>query len=326
MKTVILDAYTTNPGDLSWEWLSQFGEYKIYDYTKPEEIIDRADGYEIVITNKTVLNADTLSKLKSLEYVGLLSTGYNVVDIEKAAQMGVPVVNIPTYSTDAVTQLTFALLFEMTNHVGVHNDSVHSGEWSANRNFCYWKTPLVEVSSKTFGIIGFGKIGSSVAAVAAALGMKVLVSTPHPPLDTGKNQIEFVELDELLARCDVVSLHCPLTKATEKMVNTDFLSKMKKSAYLINTSRGAAIDETALANALNSGKIAGAGVDVLSTEPPKLDNPLLFCDKCIITPHIAWAGYETRKRLMDICEDNIRSFLNGKTKNAVNASLLNNKQ
>jgi len=322
MKTVILDGYTTNPGDLSWEWLSQFGEYKVYDYTNPEEILERARGYEIVITNKTPLNADTLSKLDSVRYIGLLSTGYNIVDIEKASEMGVPVVNIPTYSTAAVTQLTFALLFELTNHVGIHDASVHSGEWSSNRNFCYWKTPLVEVSSKTFGIIGYGKIGSSVAGAAKAFGMEVLAYTPHPPADTANSLVDFVGLDELLSRSDVISLHCPLTKATEKMVNNDFLSKMKKTAYLINTSRGGVIDEAALADALNRGMIAGAGVDVLSTEPPKLNNPLLACENCIITPHIAWAGFETRKRLMAICEDNIKSFFNGKIKNAVNYSLL----
>jgi glycerate dehydrogenase len=320
MRIVILDGYTTNPGDLSWEWLSQFGDYKIYDYTKPEEIIERARGHEIVITNKTPLNAKTLSELSNIKYIGLLSTGYNVVDIEKAAQMGVPVVNIPTYSTAAVVQHTFALLFELTNHVGIHNESVHSGDWCANRDFSYWKTPLVEVSSKTFGIIGYGRIGSSVADAAKAFGMKVLAHTPHPPSDA--QGVEFVGLDELLARSDVISLHSPLTKATEKMVNRDFLSKMKKTAYLINTSRGVAVDEAALAQALNSGWIAGAGVDVLSTEPPKCNNPLLECEKCIITPHIAWAGFETRKRLMNICEDNIRSFLSGKLKNAVNAYLI----
>lgn len=321
MKIVILDAYTTNPGDLSWEWLGKFGEFKIYDYSNRDGIVERAKGCDIVITNKTPLDSKILAHLTGLKYIGLLSTGYNIVDIKFAAQMGVPVVNIPTYSTAAVTQHTFALLFELTNQVGLHSNSVHSGEWSSSKHFCYWKTPLVEVDNKNFGIIGYGKIGSSVAKTALAFGMNVMVYTPHPP-EQGEKGIEFVSLDELLENSDVVSLHCPLTKLTEKIVNKDFLLKMKRSAYLINTSRGALIDETSLAEALNNDDIAGAGLDVLSTEPPKTDNPLLSCEKCFITPHIAWAGYETRKRLMSICEENIRSFLDGNTINAVNAQLM----
>ena len=275
MKITVLDGYTENPGDLSWDWLEALGETSIYDCTPDGLIAERSAGCEIIITNKTPLRRETLEKLPELRYIGLLSTGYNVVDWEYCKEKGIPVCNIPTYSTSAVAQLTFALILEHTNHVALHSDSVMSGEWSNCKYFCYQKSPLAELDGKTLGIIGFGKIGKSVAVIASAFGMKVLAHTNHPaPFD----DVEFVTTDELLAESDFVTLHCPLTPQTEGMVNAEFISKMKSSAVLINTSRGQVIDEQALADALNSGRLTGAGLDVLSAEPPKADNPLYFFD------------------------------------------------
>lgn len=314
MKITVLDGYTENPGDLSWDWLEALGETSIYDCTPDGLIAERSAGCEIIITNKTPLRRETLEKLPELRYIGLLSTGYNVVDWEYCKEKGIPVCNIPTYSTSAVAQLTFALILEHTNHVALHSDSVMSGEWSNCKYFCYQKSPLAELDGKTLGIIGFGKIGKAVAVIARAFGMKVLAHTNHPaPFD----DVEFVTTDELLAESDFVTLHCPLTLQTEGMVNAEFISKMKSSAVLINTSRGQVIDEQALADALNSGRLAGAGLDVLSAEPPKADNPLLGARNCLITPHIAWAGYETRSRLMDICRRNVEAYLSGSPINCV---------
>lgn len=318
MKTVVLDAYTTNPGDLSWSWLKEFGEYEAYDFTKPEEILERAAGCEIVLTNKTVLTADILSQLKGLRYIGLLSTGFNAVDIEYAAGLGIPVTNIPSYSTAAVAQMTFALILELCNQAGLHSKAVHDGEWSAGRDFCFWKTPLIELFEKTIGIVGFGRIGRKVAGIALAHDMRVLVCTPEKTGTGQSGDFRQTGLDELLEKADIVTMHCPLTPETERMANAAFFEKMKDSAFFINTSRGGVVDEPALANALNAGIIAGAGVDVLSTEPPKPDNPLLHCKNCFITPHIAWAGYETRKRLVGICRDNIKAYMDGKYLNVVN--------
>lgn len=314
MKITVLDGYTENPGDLSWDWLEALGETSIYDCTPDGLIAERSAGCEIIITNKTPLRRETLEKLPELRYIGLLSTGYNVVDWEYCKEKGIPVCNIPTYSTSAVAQLTFALILEHTNHVALHSDSVMSGEWSNCKYFCYQKSPLAELDGKTLGIIGFGKIGKAVAVIARAFGMKVLAHTNHPAPFDG---VEFVTTDELLAESDFVTLHCPLTPQTEGMVNAEFISKMKSSAVLINTSRGQVIDEQALADALNSGRLAGAGLDVLSAEPPKADNPLLGARNCLITPHIAWAGYETRSRLMDICRRNVEAYLSGSPINCV---------
>lgn len=314
MKITVLDGYTENPGDLSWEWLEKLGDCTIYDRTPVELIAERTKDCDIVITNKTPLRKNLLETLGNLKYVGLLSTGYNIVDWEYCKEKGIPVCNIPSYSTSAVAQLVFALILEITNSVGIHSNSVHNGEWSACKDFCYWKTPLTELSGKTIGIIGFGKIGKAVAAIAHAFGMKVIASTNHP--ETLEN-IEFMSKDELLLKSDFVSLHCPLTPLTEGMVNADFLSKMKPSAILINTSRGQVVDETALADALKNGIIAGAGLDVLSVEPPKADNPLFGLKNCFITPHIAWAGFETRERLMKICRENVEAFLKGNPQNTV---------
>lgn len=314
MKITILDGYAENPGDLSWDWLGKYGEVTVYDRTPADLIYDRAKDCEIIFTNKTPLRRNTLEKLPKLRYIGLLSTGFNVVDWDYCKEKGIPVCNIPSYSTSAVAQLTFALILEHTNAVALHSDSVHSGEWSKCKDFCYWKTPLSELDGKTLGIIGFGKIGKAVAKIAEAFGMKVLASTNHP---APFMNVEFCGRDELLERSDFVSIHCPLTPETEGMVNKDFLSKMKKSAILINTSRGQVINEADLADALRNGTIAGSGLDVMTIEPPKTDNPLFGIRNCYITPHIAWAGYETRARLMDICRENFEAFMSGKAQNVV---------
>ena len=314
MKITILDGYAENPGDLSWEWLSEYGEYTVYDRTPAELIKESADGSDIIITNKTPLRRDLLETLPELKYVGLLSTGYNIVDWEYCKSVGIPVCNIPSYSTAAVAQLTFALILEHTNAVALHSESVHSGEWSACKDFCYWKSPLTELQNKTLGIIGFGSIGKAVAKIADAFGMKVIASTNHP---APFGEVEFTDKDTLLAKSDFVSLHCPLTPLTEGMVNADFLAKMKKRAMLINTSRGQVVNENDLADALKNGVISAAGLDVLSSEPPKADNPLFGLKNCYITPHIAWAGFETRARLMDICRKNLEAFAKGEPINVV---------
>lgn len=318
MKAVILDGFTTNPGDLSWNWLEEKCELTVYDRTPAEKIVERCEGCDIVITNKTPLTKETLAQLPECRFIALLSTGYNVVDCEYAATRGIPVSNIPTYSTAAVAQLTFALILELTNSVAVHNTAVKNGEWTSCADFCFWKTPLQELFGKTIGIIGFGKIGQAVTNIAHAFGMKVVAYTANPDKYKYTQNVEFASLDSLLERSDVVSLHCPLTEKTQGMVNADFLGKMKKTAYLINTSRGPVLDEDAVAKALKAGDIAGAGVDVLSSEPPKADNPLLVCENCIITPHIAWAGFETRERLLGVLKENIFAFLDGKPINTVN--------
>ncbi len=314
MKITVLDGFAENPGDLSWEWLAEYGEYTVYDRTPAELIAKRAEGCDVVITNKTPLRRDLLKTLTNLKYVGLLSTGYNIVDWDYCKEAGIPVCNIPSYSTAAVAQLTFALILEHTNAVAIHSKSVHSGEWTACKDFCYWKTPLTELQNKTLGIIGFGSIGKAVAKIALAFGMRVVASTNHPAPFDG---VEFADYDTLLNQSDYVSLHCPLTEKTEGMVDAAFLAKMKPSAMLINTSRGQVINEADLAAALRNGTIAAAGLDVLSTEPPKADNPLIGLDNCFITPHIAWAGYETRVRLMEICKENLKAFSLGKPQNIV---------
>lgn len=314
MKICVLDGFTTNPGDLSWDWLYDCGDCTVYDRTPAELIAERCEDCDIIITNKTPLRRELLETLSELKYVGLLSTGYNIVDWEYCKEKGIPVCNIPSYSTSAVAQLVFALILEHTNAVAVHSASVHDGEWSACKDFCYWKAPLTELDGKTLGIIGFGKIGKAVAKIAAAFRMKVIANTNHPaPFEN----VEFTSIDSLLSRSDFVSIHCPLTPSTEGMVDAEFLSKMKKSAVLINTSRGQVVDEKALADALKNGNIAGAGLDVLSTEPPSESCPLLGIENCFITPHIAWAGFETRERLMKICKENVLAFLNGSAINLV---------
>ena len=319
MKLVILDAYAENPGDLSWDWLKNVVDgYDIYDITPPEKVIERSIDADILVTNKTVLTADILSQLPKLKYISTLATGYNVIDTQYAAEKGIVVSNIPAYSTDGVAQLVFALILELVNHVALHNKSVKDGDWCRSEHFCYWKAPIAELANKTLGIIGFGKIGSAVAQIANAFGMKVIAYSPNTRTYNGFGQVEFTDIDSVIANADFLSLHCPLTDATNGLVNLDFLKKMKKTAILINTSRGPVINEADLKTALDEGIIAGAGVDVLSTEPARCDNPLLTCDNCVITPHIAWASFEARSRLMSIFKSNVEGFVAGKPINVVN--------
>ena len=317
-KIVILDAYTTNPGDLSWDWLNQYGETEIFDRTPCDKITERVKDADVVITNKTPLTAETIDKMEKCRFIALLSTGYNIVDWEYAAKKGIPVSNIPTYSTMAVAQLVFAFISELCNGVGLHSADVRNGGWSSCPDFCYWKQPLTELCGKTIGIIGFGKIGQAVADIAGAYKMNILAVSGHETDQSDRKNFKWASLDGLLRNSDIITLHCPLTEQTTGMVNAEFLSKCKPSAFVINTSRGPVVDDKALADALNSGRIAGAAVDVLSTEPPKSDNPLLSAKNCYITPHIAWAGYETRQRLMGVLQENFKAFFDGKPINTVN--------
>ncbi len=314
MKAVILDAFAANPGDLSWDWFAELVDLTVYERTPAELIEQRCEGCDIIITNKTPLRRPLLEKLPALKYIGLLSTGFNVVDVDYCKEKNIPVCNIPSYSTEAVAQLVFAFILEHCNRVALHSEAVANREWTNCRDFCFWKAPLTELNGKTIGIIGFGKIGRAVAKIASAFGMNILVHTSHPSNAKG---MVFTTLDNLLAESDFVTLHTPLTPKTENLVNADFLSKMKNTAFFVNTSRGQAVDEQALADALKNGVIAGAGTDVLSTEPPKPDNPLVGCPNCLITPHIAWAGYETRQRRMKIFKENIEAFLRGEPQNVV---------
>ena len=321
MKIVVLDGYTLNPGDLSWDELKDIGEVVLYDRTPKELILERAKGAEIILTNKTPLSDETFDKLPGLRYVGVLATGYNVVDIKAASKHGVVVTNIPTYGTYSVAQAVFALLLELCHHIQTHSDAVRAGEWSACADFCFWKYPLIELAGKTLGIIGFGRIGRQVANIGAAMGMKILAADSIRKEAPGIENFKWVEIPELLAESDVVTLHCPLFPETEGLINRVNISMMKKSAFLINTSRGGLIIDSDLAEALNSGRIAGAGLDVLSVEPPKSENPLLTAENCLITPHIAWATKEARGRLMNTAVENIKDFLAGKSVNVVNSIL-----
>ena len=318
LKFVVLDSYALNPGDLSWEWLENLGECEIYDRTPADKILERCIGADVVITNKTPITKDTLSKFSNLKYIALESTGYNVVDCEYAKEMGVPVSNIPAYSTNAVAQLTFSLILEITNAVGIHSESVRNGDWANCPDFCYWKTPLAELCGKTLGIVGFGQIGQAVADIAEAFKMNIVAVSGHETDQSHRKNFSWVDMDTLANTSDIISFHCPLTEKTTGLVNEEFIGKCKDGAIIINTSRGPIVDDQALANALNCGKLRGAGLDVLTVEPPKADNPLLSAKNCFITPHIAWAGFETRERLMKILEENVKAYLNGKPQNVVN--------
>ncbi|MFD2115555.1 D-2-hydroxyacid dehydrogenase [Paenibacillus yanchengensis] len=317
MQIVVLDGYTLNPGDLSWAALEKLGDVTIYDRTAPEQVVMRAKDAAIVLTNKTVLTAEILAQLPKLQYIGVLATGYNVVDIAAAKQRQIIVTNIPDYSTYSVAQLTFALLFELTNRVHDHASAVRSGEWANSIDFSFTKGTITELYGKTFGIIGHGQIGQQVGRIAQALGMQVItVRRASSPAESLYGE-SYVTEEELLAQSDMISLHCPLTVHTQQMINEQTISLMKQSAILINTARGGLVDEAALAMALNKGRLAGAALDVLSTEPPAGNNPLLTADNCIITPHIAWASKEARERLMQICIDNIVAFQAGEARNIV---------
>lgn len=317
MKIVILDGYTENPGDLSWEGFAALGELTVYERTAAADIVPRIGDAEIVYTNKTPITAETLAACPNLRYIGLLATGYNVVDVAAAKARGVAVTNIPTYGTAAVAQFAIAMLLEICHHVAHHSDAVHAGRWTANPDWCFWDYPLIELDGKTMGIIGFGRIGQATGRIARALGMRVLAYDSRPS-DTGRAIAEYVPLDELLANSDVISLHCPLFPETEGIVNKANIARMKDGVILLNNSRGLLVVEQDLSDALNSGKVYAAGLDVVSTEPIRPDNPLLKAKNCFITPHISWAPRESRQRLMDIAVENLRAFLAGAPVNVVN--------
>ena len=317
MKIVVLDGFTLNPGDLSWSELEALGDCQVFDRTPPELTMERSKDVEILLTNKTVLDAEIIGKLPRLQYIGVLATGYNVVDIEYARPKNIPVCNIPTYGTKSVAQMVFAHILHMTQQVHYHAETVKAGRWSSAIDFCYWDFPLVELDGLTMGIVGYGRIGKATAALAQAFGMNVVAYDEYVQA-SGETGVEFVSLDKLFSESDVVSLHCPLLPETEKIVNADRIKLMKKTALLINTSRGPLVDEEALAAALNAGQIAGAGVDVVSTEPIREDNPLLAAKNCYITPHIAWGTKSARSRLMNTAIDNVRVFLDGTPQNVVN--------
>lgn len=316
-KIVILDGHTENPGDLSWGGFEALGELTVYDRTAPGDIASRIGDAEIAFTNKAPLPRGVIFACPNLKFIGVLATGYNVVDVAAAKEKGVLVANIPAYSTPSVAQLVFALLLEICHHAQRHSDAVHEGRWTNSPDFCFWDAPLIELKDKVLGIVGFGRIGQAVARIGAALGMKVLAHS-RAETEAGRALAEYVSLEELYARSDVISLHCPLTEETRGMINRSSIAKMKPGVILINTGRGPLIAEQDLADALNSGTIYAAGVDVVSEEPIRADNPLLIAKNCLITPHIAWAPRESRQRLMDIAVDNLRQFLAGTPVNIIN--------
>ncbi|MCC8027132.1 MAG: D-2-hydroxyacid dehydrogenase [Clostridium sp.] len=318
MKIVVLDGYTENPGDLSWEGLEKLGELTVYDRTPSDKIAERIGDAEAVYTNKTPISAETIKACPNMKFIGVLATGYNVIDTGAAKEAGIVVSNIPTYGTDAVAQYVMALLLEMCHHVGEHSECVKAGDWSNNQDWCFWNHPLIELAGKTLGVIGFGRIGRRTAGIARSFGMKILAYDEYPNKELESEGCRYVSLEELLEESDVISLHCPLFPSTEGIINSETIGKMKDGVKIINTSRGPLIVEEDLKEALNSGKVSGAAVDVVSTEPIRPDNPLLGAKNMIITPHIAWAPRESRQRLMDIAVDNLAQFVKGTPQNVVN--------
>ena len=316
MKIVILDGYTANPGDLSWDGLNELGEVTVYDRTLPSEIVARAAGAEIVLTNKVVIGREEMTQLPHLQYIGVLATGYNVVDLKGAHERGIIVTNVPAYSTESVAQMVFSHLLTVTNHTEHYARQNREGKWTASPDFCYWDTPLTELSGKTFGIVGLGNIGQRVAAIANAFGMKVEAYTSKSA-DNLPPYILKRTLDELLAESDVLSLHCPLTPDTKHLINRQTLQKMKPSAILINTGRGPLVNDQDVADSLNTNRLRAFCADVLTEEPPKADNPLLKCENAFITPHIAWASCEARARLTDIAINNVKAFVDGNPQNVI---------
>ncbi len=319
MSIVVLDGFTLNPGDLSWDAVSALGELTVYDRTPEDLIVARIGNAPYIFTNKTPVSRATMDKCPELKFIGVLATGYNLIDVDAAKEKGIAVTNIPTYGTPAVAQMVFALLLEICHHVAEHSDSVMRGEWTEGLDWCFWKHPLIELSGKTMGIIGFGRIGQTTAGIAQALGMNVLAVDDYQNKALESATCKYATLDEMLGQADVISLHCPLFPSTKGIVNKDTIAKMKTGVILINTSRGPLVVEEDLAAALNSGKVYAAGVDVVSTEPIKEDNPLLKAKNIFITPHIAWAPKEARARLMNIAAENLAAYLSGKPVNVVNA-------
>lgn len=318
MKIVILDGYTVNPGDLNWNHLKKFGELTIYDRTPPELVVSRIGDADIVMTSKCLLTKEVLSSCPKVKWIGILATGFNNVDLAYTKKHGIPVTNIPAYSTNSVVQLTFSLLLEICNRVSVHSDAVHSGAWQSSEDFCFTRTPQMELWGKTFGIVGFGSIGRKVAKVAEALGMQVLIVSNHPDSSFESERITFTTQQDLFAQAEVISLHCPLTEERRGFINSHSIGEMKDGVILLNTARGPLINEADLAEALKSGKVAAAGLDVLSSEPPREGNPLFGISNCIITPHIAWNTKEARSRLIDTAISNLASFIEGRNENCVN--------
>ncbi len=316
MKIKVLDGYGLNPGDLSWKGFEMLGECTVYDRTSPEQILKRAAEAEVLITNKTVLTAEIMKALPKLKYIGILATGYNVVDVKAAKELGIIVTNIPAYSTNSVAQMVFAHILAITQRVEYYTQENQKGRWTNCNDFCYWNTPLIELIDKQIGIVGFGNTGQATARIALAFGMKVRVYTSKK-VEQLPEGVTKTSMDDLFRNCDIVSLHCPLTDTTKNLVNAKYLKLMKPSAILINTGRGPLVNEKDLADALNNGTIYAAGLDVLSTEPPTVDNPLLTAKNCYITPHIAWATKEARLRLMEVAVENLRSFLSGTVVNNV---------
>ncbi|MBR0576121.1 D-2-hydroxyacid dehydrogenase [Proteiniclasticum sp. BAD-10] len=323
MKIVILDGYVENPGDLSWEGFEALGEVTVYDRTPEEAILARIGTAEVVYTNKTPLMGDLLRQCPQLKFIGVLATGYNVVDVKACSELGITVSNIPAYGTDAVAQFTMALLLELCHHVGDHSASVHAGEWTQSTDWCYWKSPLVELQGKTLGIVGYGRIGQRVGEIAQALGMKVLAQSRGKAGEADTPNLRFGDLDTLFRESDVLTLHCPLFPETAGLICRENLAKMKKGVFLLNTARGGLVVEEDLREALESGQVGGAAVDVVSVEPIRADNPLLGAKNMIITPHIAWAAKETRQRLMDIAVENLQAFVAGNPIHVVNSPGIN---
>ncbi len=318
MKIVILDGYTLNPGDLSWDGLRQLGDLVVYDRTPGDKVAERAEGAEVIFTNKTPIGEDVLVQLNTLKYIGVFATGYNIVNTEAARAKGIIVANVPGYGTASVVQMTFALMLELCLHVHHHSDAVKEGKWTRSADFCFWDFPLVELSGKTLGIIGYGNIGQQVGDVATAFGMKIIGNSRRRSDQSRRTNFKWLDVPELLHQSDFVSIHCPLFPETKGLINKESLKQMKSSAFLINTSRGPIIIEEDLADALNNNVIAGAGIDVLSVEPPPKENPLFSAKNCIITPHIAWATKEARARLLDTSVSNLSEFLKGNPVNVVN--------
>ena len=316
MKIVVLDAFAMNPGDLSWEQLKNIGDTEIYDRSLPEESIKRVADAEIILTNKALVNKDIMEAAPNLKYIGVMATGYNVVDITEAHKRNIVVTNVPAYSTASVAQLTFAFILDLSNHTALYAQSVKNGDWVKSKDFSYHLKPIMELHNKTLGIIGFGQIGQNVATIALAFGMKVISSHKHPERDKMEG-VSFVDEKTCFSEADIVSLHCPLNKDNFEFVNKELLASMKRKAFLINTSRGGLVNENDLAEALNHEIISGAALDVLSTEPPSADNPLLHAKNCLINPHIAWATFESRNRLMDVVVNNIGAFLKGNPVNVI---------
>ncbi len=315
-RIVVLDGYTINPGDNSWAPLAALGELVVYERTPPALVVERAQGADVVLTNKTLLSAESIARLEQLRGIAVLATGYNVVDVRAARERNIPVCNVPSYSTASVVEHTFALLFELTRAVGAHDRAVHAGAWQRAEDFCFWLTPQLELAGRTFGVVGYGEIGAGVARVAAALGMRVLATPSRRPVEPG---VVTSALDDMLPLVDVLSLHCPLREETRELIRWQRLTRMKATALLLNTARGGLIREADLARALSEGVIAGAALDVLSVEPPARENPLLSAPRCVLTPHLAWSSLAARRRLLEVSAQNVRGILSGQPLNVVNA-------